>query len=309
MKAKKIMPDKYQFVIQDEKGRIDKVLTTKISSLSRSRIQELVQDRNILVNGKKVKTSYKVQKNDLVSVSVPKLKPLAVIPEDIPLDIIYEDQDVIVVNKPQGMVVHPAAGHPDHTLVNALLFHTKNLAESPEGFRPGIVHRIDKDTSGLLMVAKNAFSRESLEKQLAQKTNKRLYLAIVHGNFSEKSGTIEAPIGRDHYNRKKMAVVENGKNAVTHFTVLEQFQKYSLIRCQLETGRTHQIRVHLAYIGHPVAGDPLYGPHHTLKGNGQFLHAQVLGFKQPHSGKWLEFEAQPPQIFLQQLTDLREKSD
>ena len=309
MKAKKIMPDKYQFVIQDEKGRIDKVLTTKISSLSRSRIQELVQDRNILVNGKKVKTSYKVQKNDLVSVSVPKLKPLAVIPEDIPLDIIYEDQDVIVVNKPQGMVVHPAAGHPDHTLVNALLFHTKNLAESPEGFRPGIVHRIDKDTSGLLMVAKNAFARESLEKQLAQKTNKRLYLAIVHGNFSEKSGTIEAPIGRDHYNRKKMAVVENGKNAVTHFTVLEQFQKYSLIRCQLETGRTHQIRVHLAYIGHPVAGDPLYGPHHTLKGNGQFLHAQVLGFKQPHSGKWLEFEAQPPQIFLQQLTDLREKSD
>ena len=309
MKAKKIMPDKYQFVIQDEKGRIDKVLTTKISSLSRSRIQELVQDRNILVNGKKVKTSYKVQKNDLVSVSVPKLKPLAVIPEDIPLDIIYEDQDVIVVNKPQGMVVHPATGHPDHTLVNALLFHTKNLAESPEGFRPGIVHRIDKDTSGLLMVAKNAFSRESLEKQLAQKTNKRLYLAIVHGNFSEKSGTIEAPIGRDHYNRKKMAVVENGKNAVTHFTVLEQFQKYSLIRCQLETGRTHQIRVHLAYIGHPVAGDPLYGPHHTLKGNGQFLHAQVLGFKQPHSGKWLEFEAQPPQIFLQQLTDLREKSD
>lgn len=309
MKAKKIMPDKYQFVIQDEKGRIDKVLTTKISSLSRSRIQELVQERNILVNGKKVKTSYKVQKNDLVSVSVPKLKPLAVIPEDIPLDIIYEDQDVIVVNKPQGMVVHPAAGHPDHTLVNALLFHTKNLAESPEGFRPGIVHRIDKDTSGLLMVAKNAFSRESLEKQLAQKTNKRLYLAIVHGNFSEKSGTIEAPIGRDHYNRKKMAVVENGKNAVTHFTVLEQFQKFSLIRCQLETGRTHQIRVHLAYIGHPVAGDPLYGPHHTLKGNGQFLHAQVLGFKQPHSGKWLEFEAQPPQIFLQQLTDLREKSD
>ena len=303
------MPDKYQFVIQDEKGRIDKVLTTKISSLSRSRIQELVQERNILVNGKKVKTSYKVQKNDLVSVSVPKLKPLAVIPEDIPLDIIYEDQDVIVVNKPQGMVVHPAAGHPDHTLVNALLFHTKNLAESPEGFRPGIVHRIDKDTSGLLMVAKNAFSRESLEKQLAQKTNKRLYLAIVHGNFSEKSGTIEAPIGRDHYNRKKMAVVENGKNAVTHFTVLEQFQKFSLIRCQLETGRTHQIRVHLAYIGHPVAGDPLYGPHHTLKGNGQFLHAQVLGFKQPHSGKWLEFEAQPPQIFLQQLTDLREKSD
>ena len=309
MKAKKIMPDKYQFVIQEEKGRIDKVLATKIPSLSRSRIQELVQDKNILVNSRAVKTSYKVQKNDLISVNVPKLKPLAVVPEDIPLDIIYEDQDVIVVNKPQGMVVHPAAGHPDHTLVNALLFHTKNLAESPEGFRPGIVHRIDKDTSGLLMVAKNAFARESLETQLAQKTNKRLYLAIVHGNFSEKSGTIEAPIGRDHYNRKKMAVVENGKDAVTHFTVLEQFPKYSLIKCQLETGRTHQIRVHLAYIGHPIAGDPLYGAHHTLNGNGQFLHAQVLGFEQPHSGKWLEFEVQPPQIFLQQLADLREKSD
>ncbi len=309
MKVKKIMPDKYQLVIQDEKGRIDKVLATKIPTLSRSRIQELVQDKNILVNGKRVKTSYKVQKNDLISVFIPKLKPLAVTPEDIPLDIVYEDQDVIVVNKPQGMVVHPAAGHPDHTLVNALLFHTKNLAESPEGFRPGIVHRIDKDTSGLLMVAKNAFARESLEKQLAEKTNKRLYLAIVHGNFSEKSGTIEAPIGRDHYNRKKMAVVENGKNAVTHFTVLEQFQKYSLIKCQLETGRTHQIRVHLAYIGHPVAGDPLYGPHHTLKGNGQFLHAQVLGFKQPRSSKWLEFDVQPPQIFLEQLADLREKSD
>ena len=309
MKVKKIMPDKYQLVIQDEKGRIDKILATKIPTLSRSRIQELVQDKNILVNGKRVKTSYKVQKKDLISVFIPKLKPLAVTPEDIPLDIVYEDQDVIVVNKPQGMVVHPAAGHPDHTLVNALLFHTKNLAESPEGFRPGIVHRIDKDTSGLLMVAKNAFARESLEKQLAEKTNKRLYLAIVHGNFSEKSGTIEAPIGRDHYNRKKMAVVENGKNAVTHFTVIEQFQKYSLIKCQLETGRTHQIRVHLAYIGHPVAGDPLYGPHHTLNGNGQFLHAQVLGFKQPRSGKWLEFDVQPPQIFLEQLADLREKSD
>ena len=303
------MPNKYQIVIKDEKGRIDKVLANAIPSLSRSRIQELLHDQNILVNQKIVKSSYKVQKNDIILVTVPKLKPLALIPEDIPLDIIYEDHDVIVVNKPQGMVVHPAAGHPDHTLVNALLFHTKNLAKSPEGFRPGIVHRIDKDTSGLLMVAKNAFARESLEEQLATKTNKRLYLAIVHGNFSEKQGTIAAPIGRDQYNRKKMAVVGNGKEAITHFTVLEQFQNYSLLRCRLETGRTHQIRVHLAYIGHPVAGDPLYGPHHTLKGNGQFLHAQVLGFRQPTTGKWLEFAVKPPRIFLQRLTELREKSD
>ncbi|WP_294756184.1 RluA family pseudouridine synthase [uncultured Lactobacillus sp.] len=303
------MPNKYQIVIKDEKGRIDKVLANAIPSLSRSRIQELLHDQNILVNQKIVKSSYKVQKNDMIMVTVPKLKPLALIPEDLPLDIIYEDHDVIVVNKPQGMVVHPAAGHPDHTLVNALLFHTKNLAKSPEGFRPGIVHRIDKDTSGLLMVAKNAFARESLEEQLATKTNKRLYLAIVHGNFSEKQGTIAAPIGRDQYNRKKMAVVGNGKEAITHFTVLEQFQNYSLLRCRLETGRTHQIRVHLAYIGHPVAGDPLYGPHHTLKGNGQFLHAQVLGFRQPTNGKWLEFAVQPPRIFLQRLTELREKSD
>ena len=303
------MPNKYQIVIKDEKGRIDKVLANAIPSLSRSRIQELLHDQNILVNQKIVKSSYKVQKNDIILVTVPKLKPLALVPEDIPLDIVYEDHDVIVVNKPQGMVVHPAAGHPDHTLVNALLFHTKNLAKSPEGFRPGIVHRIDKDTSGLLMVAKNAFARESLEEQLATKTNKRLYLAIVHGNFSEKQGTIAAPIGRDHYNRKKMAVVGNGKEAITHFTVLEQFQNYSLLRCRLETGRTHQIRVHLAYIGHPVAGDPLYGPHHTLKGNGQFLHAQVLGFRQPTTGKWLEFAVKPPRIFLQRLTELREKSD
>lgn len=307
MKVKKIMPDKYQFIIKDEQGRLDSLLASKIPNLSRTRIQELLRDKNILVNDKVVKPSYKVQKNDLIVVTIPQLKPLAMIPEDIPLDIIYEDQDVLVVNKPQGMVVHPAAGHPDHTLVNALLFHTKNLAQSPEGFRPGIVHRIDKDTSGLLMVAKNSFARESLENQLAHKTNKRLYLAIVHGNFSEKSGVINAPIGRDHFNRKKMAVVENGKEAVTHFTVLEQFQNYSLIECRLETGRTHQIRVHLSYIGHPVAGDPLYGPQHSLKGHGQFLHAQILGFKQPHSGKWLEFKVEPPQIFLERLTELRKK--
>ena len=254
------------------------------------------------------KVSYKIQAGDKIEVNIPAVKPLDVIPENIPLDIVYEDDDVIVVNKPQGMVVHPAPGHPDHTLVNALLYHTKALAQSPEGFRPGIVHRIDKDTSGLLMIAKTAKARESLEDQLAHKTNKRLYWAIVHGNFAEENGVIDAPIGRNPYDRKKMAVVETGKKAITHFKVLEQFKDYSLIECQLETGRTHQIRVHLDYIGHPVAGDPLYGPRKTLKGHGQFLHAKVLGFKHPSTGEWLEFSVEPPQIFQETLAQLEQTS-
>jgi 23S rRNA pseudouridine1911/1915/1917 synthase len=278
-----------------------------MTDLSRSRIKELVQAGEVLVNGKKSKVSYKVQKGDLIQVTVLPLEPLALEAENIPLDIVYEDEDVIVVNKPQGMVVHPAAGHPSHTLVNALLYHTRDLADSPEGFRPGIVHRIDKDTSGLLMVAKNAAARESLEKQLAAKSNKRQYLAIVHGNFAEEDGTIDAPIGRNPKDRKQMAVVEKGKSAVTHFKVLEQYQGYSLVECQLETGRTHQIRVHMAYIGHPLAGDPLYGPRKTLPGHGQFLHAKTLGFEQPRTGEWLEFSVQPPEIFQQTVADLRKK--
>ncbi len=299
------MTNSYNLRVHDEKGRLDKYISDKIPDLSRTRVKELVKDGNILVNSKKEKVSYKVQENDQISVSVPAVKPLNIEPEDIPLDIIYEDADVIVVNKPQGMVVHPSAGHPDHTLVNALLYHTRNLADSLEGFRPGIVHRIDKDTSGLLMIAKNAKARESLEDQLAHKTNKRQYLAIVHGNFGEDDGLVDAPIGRNPHDRKKMAVVENGKNAITHFKVLEQFKGYSLIMCQLETGRTHQIRVHMAYIGHPVAGDPLYGPRKTLKGNGQFLHAKVLGFEQPTTHEWLEFQVNPPHIFEERLSELR----
>lgn len=299
------MANSYDLRVYDEKGRLDKYISDKIPDLSRTRVKELVKDGNILVNSKKEKVSYKVQENDQISVTVPAIKPLNIEPEDIPLDIIYEDSDVIVVNKPQGMVVHPSAGHPDHTLVNALLYHTRDLADSPEGFRPGIVHRIDKDTSGLLMIAKNAKARESLEDQLAHKTNKRQYLAIVHGNFGEEDGLVDAPIGRNPHDRKKMAVVENGKNAITHFKVLERFKGYSLIMCQLETGRTHQIRVHMAYIGHPVAGDPLYGPRKTLKGKGQFLHAKVLGFEQPTTHEWLEFQVDPPHIFEERLSELR----
>ncbi|MBT8800411.1 RluA family pseudouridine synthase [Lactobacillus delbrueckii subsp. bulgaricus] len=301
------MNREYKLTAEESGQRLDKYLAGEMTDLSRSRIKELVQAGEILVNGKKSKVSYKVQKDDLIQVIVLPLEPLKLEAENIPLDIVYEDKDVIVVNKPQGMVVHPAAGHPSHTLVNALLYHTRDLADSPEGFRPGIVHRIDKDTSGLLMVAKNAAARESLEKQLAAKSNKRQYLAIVHGNFAEEEGTIDAPIGRNPKDRKQMAVVEKGKSAVTHFKVLEQYQGYSLVECQLETGRTHQIRVHMAYIGHPLAGDPLYGPRKTLPGHGQFLHAKTLGFEQPSTGEWLEFSVQPPEIFQQTVADLRKK--
>lgn len=299
------MTEKYTLKVTDSDIRLDKYISEHIENLSRTRVKELIKEKNILINKKQEKVSYKVQAGDEIIVTVPAVKPLDLTPENIPLDIVYEDDDVIVVNKPQGMVVHPAAGHPDHTLVNALLYHTRNLAASPEGFRPGIVHRIDKDTSGLLMIAKNSQARESLEKQLANKTNERYYLAIVHGNFGEENGKIDAPIGRNPNDRKKMAVVENGKNAVTHFKVLEQFKNYSLIKCKLETGRTHQIRVHLSYIGHPVAGDPLYGPKKTLKGPGQFLHAEVLGFKHPKTGKQLTFEVKPPKIFEDMLNELR----
>ena len=301
------MNREYELTAEESGQRLDKYLAGEMTNLSRSRIKELVQAGEVLVNGKKSKVSYKVQKGDLIQVTVLPLEPLKLEAENIPLDIVYEDEDVIVVNKPQGMVVHPAAGHPSHTLVNALLYHTRDLADSPEGFRPGIVHRIDKDTSGLLMVAKNAAARESLEKQLAAKSNKRQYLAIVHGNFAEEEGTIDAPIGRNPKDRKQMAVVEKGKSAVTHFKVLEQYQGYSLVECQLETGRTHQIRVHMAYIGHPLAGDPLYGPRKTLPGHGQFLHAKTLGFEQPSTGEWLEFSVQPPEIFQQTVADLRKK--
>ena len=301
------MVKEYNLSVSKSNVRLDKYIAEQIPDLSRTRIKELIKSKNILVNNHLEKVSYKVNLEDQIKVTVPPKEPLNVKSENIPLDIIYEDNDVIVVNKPQGIVVHPAAGHPDHTLVNALLYHTRDLASSPEGFRPGIVHRIDKDTSGLLMIAKNAKARESLEHQLATKTNKRLYLAIVHGNFGEESGTIDAPIGRNPHDRKKMGVVETGKEAITHFKVLEQFKNYSLIQCQLETGRTHQIRVHLSYIGHPVAGDPLYGPRKTLNGNGQFLHAQVLGFKHPSSGKWLEFEIDPPKIFKERLAELRKE--
>ncbi|AMV62126.1 RluA family pseudouridine synthase [Pediococcus damnosus] len=290
----------HELTIQDQQGRIDKVLAEAFPDLTRSHIQSLIKRDRILVNGEKIKNKYQVKTGDQIEVQDSDTQPTELEPEDIPLDIVYEDDDVIVVNKPQGMVVHPAAGHPNHTLVNALLFHSP-LATINGEFRPGIVHRIDKDTSGLLMVAKNDKAQQSLSAQLKAKTNTRLYIALVHGNIKEDNGKIDAPIGRSPKDRKKQAIVADGRPAVTHFKVLKSYGEYTLIQCKLETGRTHQIRVHLKYIGHPVAGDPLYGPRKTLKGNGQFLHASVLGFKQPTTNKYLEFEAPLPAIFQKTL--------
>lgn len=297
--------EQFSFVVSDqESGRLDKVVTNHYPDLTRSKIQNLIKQEQILVNQAPTTNRYKVSENDVIDVTLPGPVEVSVKPEKMNLDIVFEDDDVIVVNKPQGMVVHPAPGHENGTLVNGLLDHAP-LATVNGELRPGIVHRIDKDTSGLLMVAKNDQAMLSLSTQLKAKTNQRKYLAIVHGNFKEEAGTINAPIGRSKKDRKKMAIVEDGRPAVTHFKVLERFTDYTLIECELETGRTHQIRVHLKYIGHPVAGDPLYGPRNTLKGNGQFLHAKLLGFKHPRTGEELVFEVDPPQIFQDTLSKLR----
>lgn len=286
------------------KVRLDKFIDEQMSELSRSQISKFIKDSEITVNNQFItKTGYKLVNGDEVSFTIPAEKPIEAIPQDIPLDIVYEDDDVLVVNKPQGMVVHPAAGHRDGTLVNAILYHSK--INDDDLIRPGIVHRIDKDTSGLLMVAKNNLAKQSLMNQLKEKSNLREYVAIVHGNFKERKGIINAPLGRAKNNRKKQAIVDDGRKAVTHFEVIEQFEGYSLVKLKLETGRTHQIRVHMQYIGHPVAGDPLYGPKHTLPGNGQFLHAETLGFEHPRTHEWLEFSVDSPKIFQETVKKLR----
>lgn len=267
----------------------------------------MIEDGLVLVDGQNKKAKYDVKDGEVIQVIIPEPETMNVEPENIDIDIVYEDDDVIVVNKPQGMVVHPSPGHPDHTLVNALLYHSP-LSTINGTYRPGIVHRIDKDTSGLLMVAKNNYAHESLSKQLKDKSNIREYIALVHGNIKENSGVINAPIGRSKKDRKKQAIVDDGKNAVTHFKVLERFGgEYTLVSCVLETGRTHQIRVHMKYIGHPLAGDPLYGPKNTLKGNGQFLHAKKLGFVHPKTNEQMIFETPLPEIFEQTITKLRNK--
>lgn len=301
------MPDIVKKVeASDEGKRIDSWTSEQITSESRNRLQQLIKDGNILVNGSAVKTSYRMKEDDEVLVHLPEPEPLDVEPEDLPLDIVYEDSSVIVINKPRGMVVHPAPGHLKGTLVNALLGHCHDLSGINGIMRPGIVHRIDKETSGLLMVAKTDEAHHSLAAQLKDKTTQRLYLAIVHGILPHDEGTIDAPIGRADKDRKKMAVTEkNSKHAVTHFKVLERFSRYTYVACRLETGRTHQIRVHMAYIGHPLAGDPKYGPPKTLPIQGQALHAAELGFTHPVTHQFMLFQAPLPRDMEQLLDGLR----
>ncbi|KRL57263.1 Ribosomal large subunit pseudouridine synthase D [Furfurilactobacillus rossiae] len=307
MAAQAATPDTQTFIITTQTGRLDKVLS-QLAGITRSQAQNAIIDHRVTVNGQDVKKRDEVAGGDTVTF-VPKTPtPIALVPEDIPLDIVYEDDDVIVVNKPQGMVVHPAPGHPDHTLVNALLAHSP-LSTINGSLRPGIVHRIDKDTSGLLMIAKNDLAHQSLSAQLKAKTNERQYIALVHGVISEDDGTIDAPIGRSLKDRKKMAIVKDGRHAVTHFHVLKRYRQYTLVSCRLETGRTHQIRVHMAYIGHPLAGDPLYGPKKTLSGNGQYLTAQTLGFVHPRTGKTMRFEIPLPAWFDAMLKQLDEQEN
>ncbi|RAK23293.1 23S rRNA pseudouridine1911/1915/1917 synthase [Anoxybacillus vitaminiphilus] len=297
-----------QFTIEEEqdKERIDKVISSLNEEWSRSQVQQWMKDGLVTVNGRAVKANYKCSAGDAVVIELPEPEPLDVEPEEMDLDIYYEDADVIVVNKPRGMVVHPAPGHMRGTLVNGLLAHCKDLSGINGVLRPGIVHRIDKDTSGLLMVAKNDFAHESLVNQLVNKTVTRKYKAIVHGVIPHDYGTIDAPIGRDKHDRQSMTVTEeNGKEAVTHFRVLERFDKFTFIECQLETGRTHQIRVHMKYIGYPLAGDPKYGPKKTLPIDGQALHAGILGFTHPRTGEYLQFEAPLPEEFQRVLDMLR----
>ncbi len=302
------MADTLKLTVDDTlTGRIDKVLAHQFNQFSRSHLQKWIEDGNVRVNGQPVKPKYKLAVGDQVVIEPEAPQKVDLTPEKIPLDIVYEDDDVIVVNKPQGMVVHPAPGHPDHTLVNALLYHSPLSTINGE-FRPGIVHRIDKDTSGLLMVAKNDLAHRSLAAQLKAKTNQREYVALVHGVIKQDAGTIDAPIGRSKKDRKKQAVVSDGRHAVTHFKVLHRFRHYTLVSCRLETGRTHQIRVHMKSIGHPLAGDPLYGPRKTLPGRGQYLHARLLGFKHPRTGKDLVFTAPLPEYF-QQMLDKLKKTD
>lgn len=294
-----------EVIIKEAGNRLDKALAD-LTELSRSQANEAIKAGTVLVNGKSAKAKHAVKEGDVITYELPEEEVLEYKAEDIPLDIIYEDADVAVVNKPQGMVVHPSAGHTSGTLVNALMYHVKDLSSINGVVRPGIVHRIDKDTSGLLMIAKNDKAHNALAAELKDKKSLRKYVAIVHGNLPNDRGVIEAPIGRSDKDRKKQAVTAKGKPAVTRFTVLERFGNYTLVELQLETGRTHQIRVHMAYIGHPVAGDPLYGPRKTLKGHGQFLHAKTLGFTHPTTGELVEFTAEEPAIFKETLEKLRE---
>lgn len=297
------------FTVETEAGmRIDKYLALKLPELSRSHIQKLIKDDLVMVSTKPVKANYRLSLSEQIEVLIPEPEEAKILPENIPLDILYEDRDLIIVNKPKHMVVHPAPGHSSGTLVNALMYHCGSELSGINGvMRPGIVHRIDMDTTGSLLVCKNDMAHQKLAEQLKEHSITRIYEAVVHGNIKEDKGTVNAPIGRHPTDRKKMSVhAKQGRNALTHYQVLERFGAYTYIRCRLETGRTHQIRVHMASIGHPLLGDAVYGPARCpVKGlKGQTLHAKTLGIIHPRTGEYLEIEAPLPEYFVDLLQKL-----
>ena len=286
--------EKLFFTIEKGGERIDKYLSEQLEDMTRSHIQKLIKENMVRVNGMAVKSNFKLSDSDQIEVEIPELKEPDILPENIPLDILYEDQDILVVNKPKGMVVHPAPGHYTGTLVNAIMYHCKDNLSGINGvMRPGIVHRIDMDTTGSLLICKNDRAHQALAEQLKEHSITRKYHAIVHGRLKEDEGTIDKPIGRHPIDRKKMSVhCTNGREAITHYRVLKRFQQFTYIECQLETGRTHQIRVHMSSIGHPILGDQVYGPAKCpYKLQGQTLHAKVLGITHPTTGKYMEFDA------------------
>lgn len=296
------------FTAETSGVRIDKFLSDAMPDVSRSYIQKLIRDQHIAVNKGQVKSNYKLSAGDEIEVSLPELKAPDIKPEEIPLDILYEDDDILIVNKPKGMVVHPAPGHYSGTLVNAVMFHCRDNLSGINGVsRPGIVHRIDMDTTGSLIICKNDRAHQALADQLKDHHITRRYHAIVHGNIKEDLGTVNAPIGRHPVDRKKMSThAPHGRNAITHFRVLERFGNYTYIECELETGRTHQIRVHMASIGHPILGDLVYGPAKCpFKLQGQTLHAKILGITHPATGEYMEFDAPLPEYFIDLLEKLR----
>lgn len=300
----------FTFTVNDETEgeRVDKAISLLCDSFSRSFVQKAIDDGGVFVNGKVCKAGLKLKDGDEVLMNVPEMLIPDIKAEDIPLDILYEDEDVIVVNKPKGMVVHPAAGHYSGTLVNALMYHCKDSLSGINGIlRPGIVHRIDKDTTGSIIACKNDFAHESIAEQLKEHSINRIYHAIVLGNFDSDEGVIDSPIGRDPKDRKRMAAgVTGGKKAVTHYRVLERFGEYTYVECKLETGRTHQIRVHMSLIKHPLLGDEVYcNKKWPYKTEGQCLHAKVLGFKHPRSGEYIETDAPLPEYFTKILEKLR----
>ena len=296
--------------VESETGRIDSFIATKCE-LSRSTVSKLIEDGNVSLNGKTVKKCGKIKQGDIIEVTIPSAKPLEVLSQDIPLDILYEDDDLLVVNKPKGMVVHPAPGNPDGTLVNALLNHCKDSLSGINGvMRPGILHRIDKDTSGLLMVAKNDNAHKKLALQISEHTFTREYRAVVYGNVKSDKGRINLPIGRHPIKRKQMAVTDkNSKEAITNYEVIERFGNFTYMKFILETGRTHQIRVHSAHIGHAIAGDSVYGPKKVIKElGGQCLHAIKVGFVHPTTEKYMEFESELPEYFSRFLEKCKKES-